>query len=122
MMKRILIADDESHIRRILEFNLERAGYAVVATENGRAALTAALAEAHDLVILDVSMPEMSGLDVCRRLKSEAARARIPVFLLTARGQESDVEAGLAAGADRFFTKPFSPKELVAAVREALRE
>jgi len=121
-MKRILIADDESHIRRILEFNLKRAGYEVLATEDGQAALALALSARPDLVILDVSMPELTGLDVCRRLKAEATLAATPVFLLTARGQESDAEAGHAAGADQFFTKPFSPKQLVEHVRQALGE
>jgi len=120
-MKRILIADDESHIRRILEFNLERAGFEVVSTQDGQEALAAVLAQPPDLVILDVSMPGMTGLDVCRRLKRDAGFAATPVFLLTARGQESDAEAGRAAGADQFFTKPFSPRELVEAVKKALR-
>jgi DNA-binding response OmpR family regulator len=118
MKKRILVADDESHIRRILEFNLERAGYEVVTTHDGRAALAAARSWRPDLVILDVSMPHMTGLDVCRRLKADEDLRATPVFLLTARGQESDAEAGRAAGADRFFTKPFSPKEMVAEVRK----
>src|SRR5712691_5371210 len=113
MKKRILIADDESHIRRILQFNLERAGYEVIATEDGEAALAAALAQRPDLVILDVSMPVLTGLDVCRKLKNDGAFGSTPVFILTARGQESDAEAGRAAGADRFFTKPFSPKQMM---------
>jgi DNA-binding response OmpR family regulator len=121
-MKRILIADDESHIRRILEFNLRRAGYEVLATEDGRAALALALSARPDLVILDVSMPELTGLDVCRRLKADATLEATPVFLLTARGQASDAEAGRAAGADQFFTKPFSPKQLVEQVRQAVGE
>ncbi|PYM24016.1 MAG: hypothetical protein DMD78_10265 [Candidatus Rokuibacteriota bacterium] len=121
-MKRILIADDESHIRRILEFNLKRAGYEVLATEDGRAALALALSARPDLVILDVSMPELTGLDVCRRLKADATLEATPVFLLTARGQESDAEAGRVAGADQFFTKPFSPKQLVEQVRQAVGE
>src|SRR5712691_9687999 len=100
MKRRVLIADDESHIRRILKFNLERAGFEVVTTEDGSAALAAALAWRPDLVILDISMPLMTGLDVCRKLKGDQTFARTPVFLLTARGQESDAEAGRAAGAD----------------------
>ncbi len=120
MKKRILIADDESHILRILQFNLERAGYEVLAVGDGEAALKTALAERPDLVILDVSMPGMTGLDVCRTLKTSDARDSPPVFLLTARGQESDEHAGQAAGADRFFTKPFSPKEIVRELRKAL--
>jgi two-component system phosphate regulon response regulator PhoB len=118
--KRILIADDESHIRRILQFNLERAGYEVLAVEDGKAALETALAEHPDLVILDVSMPGMTGLDVCRQLKTSRAVDSPPVFLLTARGQESDEQAGHAAGADRFFTKPFSPKEIVRELQNTL--
>ena len=122
MKKRILIADDESHIRRILQFNLERAGYEVIATEDGAAALAAALAQRPDLVILDVSMPVMTGLDVCRKLKNDGALGSTPVFILTARGQESDAEAGRDAGADRFFTKPFSPKQMVEEVRKVVGE
>jgi DNA-binding response OmpR family regulator len=119
-VKRILIADDESHIRRILEFNLKRAGYEVLAAEDGRAALATARSARPDLVILDVSMPELTGLDVCRQLKADATLKATPVFLLTARGQESDAEAGRVAGADQFFTKPFSPKQLLEHVRNAV--
>jgi DNA-binding response OmpR family regulator len=122
MGKRILIADDESHIRRILQFNLERSGYEVVAVEDGDAALAAAQAGRPDLLILDVAMPGMTGLDVCRRLREDGTLRSTPVFLLTARGQESDEQAGIAAGADRFLTKPFSPKALVQQVREVLGE
>lgn len=118
--KRILIADDESHILRILRFNLERAGYEIMAVEDGDAALETALAERPDLVILDVGMPGMTGVDVCRKLKGGDALDRTPVFLLTAHGQESDEQAGRAAGADRFFTKPFSPKEILREVQTAL--
>jgi len=118
--KRILIADDESHILRILRFNLERAGYEIMTVEDGEAALETALAERPDLVILDVGMPGMTGVDVCRKLKGGDALDRTPVFLLTAHGQESDEQAGHAAGADRFFTKPFSPKEILREVRNAL--
>ena len=120
--KRILIADDESHIRRILQFNLERAGYEVVTTGDGKAALAAATAWRPDLIILDVSMPQMTGLDACRKLKADKTLGQTPVFLLTARGQESDAEAGRAAGADRFFTKPFSPKQMLKEVRKAVGE
>jgi DNA-binding response OmpR family regulator len=120
MRKLILIADDESHIRRILQFNLEQAGYMVLPTEDGQAALDAARARRPALVILDVAMPEVSGLDVCRQLKAEGDLAATPVFLLTARGQESDIAAGRAVGADRFFTKPFSPREMLDEVRKAI--
>src|SRR5262249_28141678 len=122
MKKRILIADDECHIRRILQFNLERAGYEVVAVEDGLTALETARAQRPDLVILDVSMPGMTGLDVCRQLKKGAGLDTPPVFLLTARGQESDEQAGHAVGADRFFTKPFSPKEIVRELQQTLGE
>ena len=118
--KRILIAADESHILRILRFNLERAGYEIMTVEDGEAALETALAERPDLVILDVGMPGITGVDVCRKLKGGDALDRTPVFLLTAHGQESDEQAGHAAGADRFFTKPFSPKEILREVRNAL--
>ena len=118
--KRILIADDESHIVRILRFNLERAGYEVIAVADGEAALEAARTGRPALAILDVGMPGVTGLDVCRTLKGGGARDTTPVFLLTARGQESDEQAGRAAGADRFFTKPFSPKEILREVRNAL--
>ena len=122
MKKQILIADDESHIRRIMQFNLERAGYQVVATEDGKAALEAARTTHPALIILDVAMPELSGLDVCRALKRDGVLGTTPIFLLTARGQESDERAGRAAGADQFFTKPFSPKEVLEEVRKAIGE
>lgn len=120
MSKRVLVADDESHIRRILHFNLQRAGYTVLVSEDGEAALATAQAERPDLVILDVAMPGLTGVEVCRRLKGESGLADTPVFLLTARGQASDEREGLTAGADRFFTKPFSPKALLDEVRRAI--
>lgn len=115
---RILVVDDDETVREIVARYLEREGYAVEAVGNGKVALERALAEPPDLVLLDLMLPGMDGLEVCRRLR---ALAPVPVIMLTARGQESDRVIGLELGADDYVSKPFSPKELVARVRAVLR-
>jgi two-component system phosphate regulon response regulator PhoB len=92
----------------------------VTAVDNGLAALSAARERPPDLVVLDVMMPGMSGIDVCRQLRGEPATAALPIILLTARAQEGDVEVGFGAGADDYVVKPFSPRELVSRVEAAL--
>jgi DNA-binding response OmpR family regulator len=119
-MTAILVADDDPDIRDLVAFKLEQAGFDVTAVDNGLAALDAARALPPDLVVLDVMMPGMSGIDVCRELRADGATASLPIILLTARAQEGDVEVGFGAGADDYVVKPFSPRELVSRVEAVL--
>ncbi len=118
-MTKILIVEDEPNMVAGLRDNFEFEGYQVLTAGDGVAGLERALAELPDLVILDVMMPRMSGLDVCKQLK--ARRPSIPVIMLTARGQEVDKVVGLELGADDYVTKPFSIRELLARVKAVLR-
>jgi two-component system phosphate regulon response regulator PhoB len=119
-MTAILVADDDTDIRDLVSFKLEQAGFDVTAVDNGLAALTAARQEPPDLVVLDVMMPGMSGIDVCRELRADESTAGLPIILLTARAQEGDVEVGFGAGANDYIVKPFSPRELVTRVEAVL--
>jgi len=118
-MAKILIVEDEPNMVAGLRDNFEFEGYQVITAGDGVAGLERALAESTDLVILDVMMPRMSGLDVCKQLK--AKRPSIPIIMLTARGQEVDKVVGLELGADDYVTKPFSIRELLARVKAVLR-
>jgi DNA-binding response OmpR family regulator len=115
---RILVVDDDPTVSEVVARYLERDGYRVETVADGRVALDRALAEPPDLVVLDLMLPGMDGLEVCRRLR---ALAPVPIVILTARGQESDRIIGLELGADDYVAKPFSTKELVARVRAVLR-
>jgi two-component system alkaline phosphatase synthesis response regulator PhoP len=117
-VKRILVADDEPNIVRLVRDFLERAGFAVVVAADGPSALRLATRERPDLVILDLGLPGMDGLDVARALRRESG---VPIIMLTARADEPDKLVGLELGADDYVTKPFSPRELVARVRTVLR-
>jgi DNA-binding response OmpR family regulator len=117
-MRTILVVDDEPKIVQIARDYLVAAGFAVHSARDGRAALDAARALRPDLVVLDLGLPGLDGLDVCRALRRES---NVPVIMLTARAEESDKLVGLELGADDYLTKPFSPKELVARVRAVLR-
>jgi two-component system phosphate regulon response regulator PhoB len=119
-MTAILVADDDLDIRDLVAFKLEQAGFDVTAVDNGLAALSAAREDPPDLVVLDVMMPGMSGIDVCRELRGNRTTAALPIILLTARAQEGDVEIGFGAGADDYVVKPFSPRELVSRVEAVL--
>ena len=118
-MAKILIVEDEPNMVAGLRDNFEFEGYQVITAPDGVAGLERALSESPDLVILDVMMPRMSGLDVCKQLKSK--RPAIPIIMLTARGQEVDKVVGLELGADDYVTKPFSIRELLARVKAVLR-
>jgi DNA-binding response OmpR family regulator len=118
-MARILIVEDEPNMVAGLRDNFEYEGYDVITAPDGVAGLERALNEAPDLVILDVMMPRMSGLEVCKQLKSK--RPSVPIIMLTARGQEVDKVVGLELGADDYVTKPFSIRELLARVKAVLR-
>ena len=115
---RILVVDDEVQIARVLRGYLEQAGFAVITAHDGREALRLARQEAPDLIILDLMLPEIDGLDVCRALRKESD---VPIIMLTARVEETDRLIGLELGADDYVTKPFSPREVVARVRAVLR-
>ncbi|MGW0614652.1 response regulator transcription factor [Streptomyces sp. NPDC002788] len=119
-MARVLIADDDADIRDLVAFKLTQCGHQVTAVEDGVAALRAAGAQPFDLVLLDIRMPGMSGLDVCRAVRAAPGTASLPVILITARSQEGDVELGFAAGADDYIVKPFSPRELSSRVAAML--
>lgn len=117
----ILLVDDEEDILQLLEYNLSKEGYNVVCVTTGEDALNQARAIAPDLIVLDLMLPGLDGLDVCRELRAHSATRRIPIVMLTARGEEPDVVAGLEIGADDYITKPFSPRVLTARVKAALR-
>ena len=117
-MKQILVVDDEPRIAEICRDYLERAGFTVTIASNGADALTLARTKQPDLVVLDLGLPKMDGLDVTRALRR---RSSVPIIMLTARVEESDKLIGLELGADDYLTKPFSPKELVARVRAVFR-
>lgn len=119
-MARVLIADDDVDIRDLVAFKLTQSGHEVIAVEDGMAALKAARSQPVDVALLDIRMPGMSGLDVCRELRAAPETASLPVILLTARSQEGDVETGFAAGADDYIIKPFSPRELSSRVQAVL--
>jgi DNA-binding response OmpR family regulator len=116
----VLVADDDADIRDLVAFKLEQAGFEVISVEDGRTALEQAQARRPTLAVLDVSMPAMSGIDVCRMLRADPATAGILIIMLTARVQEQDVEGGFSAGADEYLTKPFSPRELVSRIQALL--
>lgn len=119
--EKILIVDDEEDILRLVDFNLAREGYSVISATSGEKALGLARSEAPNLIILDLMLPGLDGLEVCRLLKSDKSTKGIPIVMLTAKGEEADIVAGLELGADDYITKPFSPRVMVARVRTALR-
>lgn len=119
-MSKILIAEDERDIRDLVAFTLRFAGYEVVTAANGEEAVDLTARENPDLVILDVRMPRMTGYDACRRIKTDSGMKDIPVIFLSAKGQEAEIEAGLAAGAEEYLLKPFGPDQLTERVRAIL--
>ena len=121
MSIRILVADDEPNQLELLTFNLVQADYEVIRAEDGRQALDMIEEHRPDLVIIDWMMPHMSGIDVCRTLRSRAETRQLPIIMLSARGEEGDRTLGLDIGADDYISKPFSPRELISRVRALLR-
>ena len=116
--ERILVVDDEPTVREVVQHYLEREGYRVQAAEDGPSALAAFSADVPDLIVLDLMLPGVDGLEVCRQVR---AKDSTPIIMLTAKGHESDRIVGLELGADDYVVKPFSPRELVARVRSVLR-
>ena len=121
MKEKILIVEDEKDIVKMLEYNLKKEGFQVVSSRDGEEALDLAVRENPDLVILDLMLPGLDGLEVCKILKKESKTSHIPIIMLTAKSQESDKVIGLELGADDYITKPFSPRELVARIKAVLR-
>src|SRR2546428_3785981 len=121
MAQEVLVVEDEPDIRRLITLHLERDGFRCRTASNGPEALREARAVVPDLVVLDLMLPELDGLEVCRQLRRDAATAVVPIIMLTAKSDEVDRVVGLEVGADDYVSKPFSPKELVARVRAVLR-
>jgi two-component system alkaline phosphatase synthesis response regulator PhoP len=121
MKETILIVEDEKDIVKMLDYNLKKEGYKTLIANDGEDALDAANTKHPDLVLLDLMLPGLDGLEVCKELKLERKTASIPVIMLTAKGQESDKVVGLELGADDYVTKPFSPRELMARIKAVLR-
>tara|TARA_B110000858_G_scaffold198281_1_gene263699 strand:+ start:2094 stop:2789 length:696 start_codon:yes stop_codon:yes gene_type:complete len=117
----IVIVEDEPDILDVLSYNLKREGFRITAVQDGSKGLDLVQIELPDLVLLDLMLPGMDGLDICRQLKNSERTQNIPVIMLTAKGEESDIVLGLGIGADDYITKPFSPKELIARVKAVLR-
>ncbi|OPY57684.1 MAG: Alkaline phosphatase synthesis transcriptional regulatory protein PhoP [Pelotomaculum sp. PtaU1.Bin035] len=120
-MLKILVVDDEKNILELVRFNLEREGYQVLTALNGVQGLELARTRAPDLIVLDIMLPEMNGLEVCRELRGDTLTKSIPIIMLSARVEELDRVLGLEMGADDYVTKPFSPRELVARIKARLR-
>lgn len=113
MAKKILAVDDEKHIVRLIQVNLERAGYDVITAGDGKEALEKVESEKPDMIVLDVMMPLMDGFEVLRTLKADPGTREIPVIMLTAKAQDADVFRGWQSGVDSYLTKPFNPMELL---------
>jgi DNA-binding response OmpR family regulator len=119
--QKIVIIEDEPDIRDVLRYNLEREDFVVVCAADGETGIETVRAEQPDLVLLDLLLPGIDGIEVCRMLKTGERTRDIPVIMVTAKGQEADIVLGLGVGADDYATKPFSPRELVARIRAVLR-
>ena len=117
---RVVVVDDDDDIRDLVVLKMRRLGCTVISCADGAAALEECRTHRPDIIILDLLMPGLSGLDVCRELRRDEHLARVPVIMLTARALESDIEQGFAAGADDYLVKPFSPRELALLVQAVL--
>ncbi|MBU4345045.1 MAG: response regulator [Desulfobacteraceae bacterium] len=118
---KILVVDDEEDILELVRYNLAREGYKVVCATSGEEALNKAGSEPFDLIVLDLMLPGMDGLEIAKHLKSDSKTKHIPIIMLTAKGEEADIVTGLELGADDYVTKPFSPRILVARVKAVIR-
>lgn len=121
MKEKILIVEDEKDIVKMLRYNLEKEGFKVIDAPDGEDALDLAARQHPSLILLDLMLPGMDGLEVCKALKKESKTNSIPIIMLTAKSQESDKVVGLELGADDYITKPFSPRELIARIKAVLR-
>lgn len=118
---KVLVIEDEENIQELIAYNLDKEGWEVFCRDTGEAGLAAAREEMPDIILLDIMLPEMDGLTVCRELKKDPHTSTLPIIMLTARGEEADIVVGLEMGADDYVTKPFSPRVLVARIRALLR-
>jgi len=118
----VLVVDDEEDILELVRYNLAKEGYKVDCVPTGEAALNRARNKTPDLILLDLMLPGLDGLEACKILKNDPKTAHIPILMLTAKGEEADIVSGLEVGADDYITKPFSPRVLLARVRAALRK
>src|SRR5215217_1876273 len=121
MSSTVLVIDDEKDLLELVRYNLEKEHIDVITAANGQEGLEIGLKHKPDLILLDLMMPGMSGLEVCKQLRADARTSRVPIIMLTAKAGESDKVIGLELGADDYITKPFSVRELLARVRAALR-
>jgi len=121
-MPKILIAEDERDIRDLITFTLRFANYDVVAASNGEEAVTLARQEVPDLILMDVRMPRMTGYEACALIKAEPNLKDIPIIFLSAKGQDSEIQAGLQAGAVEYLLKPFAPDQLTARIQAILAQ
>lgn len=119
--QKILVVDDEEHILELIQFNLEKEGYEVVLCDNGEESITIIKEDTIDLVVLDLMLPGIDGIDVCKRIRKVDRSKDLPIIMLTAKGKEEDRILGLELGADDYITKPFSVKELIARIKAVLR-
>ena len=119
--EKILVVDDEEDILELVRYNLAREGFSVTCATSGEEALKLATADAADLIILDLMLPGIDGLEVARRLKENPVTKEAPIVMLTAKGEEADIVTGLELGADDYVTKPFSPRILIARVKAVIR-
>ena len=117
----ILVVEDEDDIQELVRYNLSKEGYRVAQALSGEEGLKAARSSSPDLIVLDLMLPGLDGLEICRMLKADPKTSHTPIVMLTAKGEESDVVTGLELGADDYITKPFSPKVLIARLRAVLR-
>lgn len=120
-MSKVIVIDDEPFILMMIEDKLKSAGIGVITLKESINAVSLIKKERPDLIILDWMMPELSGIDLCKILKNDPETADIPIFMLTAKGQESDQQMGLKCGVEQFITKPFSPKALLEKIEQALK-
>jgi DNA-binding response OmpR family regulator len=120
-MERVLIVDDDPDIQRLVSYNLSQAGFQVLSASTGRTALDSVQKQPPDLIILDIMMPDVDGMEVCRTLRQRENSRRIPIIMLTARAEEVDRVVGFELGADDYVSKPFSPRELVLRVKSIFR-
>ncbi|HBS28259.1 MAG TPA: DNA-binding response regulator [Phycisphaerales bacterium] len=118
---RVLVVEDEADIANLIQFHLAREGYQTEVVGSGRSALNAVERQKPDLVVLDIMLPDLDGLEVCRKLKRDSQTHQIPILMVSARGEESDIVVGLELGAEDYVTKPFSPRVLIARVKAVLR-
>jgi len=121
MKETILIVEDEKDIVKMLDYNLKKEGFKTLSVRNGEDAIDSARGERPDIIILDLMLPGIDGLEVCKTLKADSKTTSIPIIMLTAKSQESDKVVGLELGADDYVTKPFSPRELIARIKAVLR-